>query len=579
MNILGINAYHGDASAALVVDGKLVAAAEEERFNRVKHCAGFPTRAIQFCLAAGGLDVGQLDHLAVSRNPKAHLLQKVLYSLGKAHQLGGMIKDRLYNAMKVRDLRRELANALGVDPARIRGRLHYVEHHQAHLASAFFVSPFEEALVLSVDGMGDFVSTMYGQGKSNEISVFDQVLYPHSLGMLYTATSQYLGFHKYGDEGKVMGLAPYGRPVYLEAFERMVRLLDDGRFELNLDYFTHHESGVQMTWDEGSPVLGMLFSNKFEELLGPARQTGAPLTRREEDVAASLQAMTEKTLFAILRQLRRRSASVRLCLGGGVALNSVFNAKIFDHTDFRELYVQPAAGDDGTAIGAAFHVLHQVLHQPRSFVMTHAYTGPAFSDAEIAAAIAACGLRSETFADEKALLEATAQAIAEGAVVGWFQGGMEFGPRALGHRSIVVDPRRPEMKEILNRRIKHREPFRPFAPSVLLEHTGDYFERTYPSPFMLLVYKVREDKRQVIPAVTHVDQTGRLQTVDRENSPRYYKLIEAFYRKSGVPVVLNTSFNENEPIVCTPQDALHCFQKTQMDVLVLGNHFLRRISG
>ena len=570
MYILGINAYHGDAAAALFQDGRLVAAAEEERFNRIKHCAGFPTRAIQYCLGAAGITVSDLDHVGISRDPSAHLHKKILFSVTRLGKMADKIADRLANAAKVRDLRHELAAAVGVPSAQIKAEFHNVEHHKAHMASCFLVSNFERAAILSIDGFGDFISTMWGVGEGNRFSILGQVEFPHSAGIVYTATTQFLGFPKYGDEGKVMGLAPYGEPRYLERFRDMVRTQDGGGFILNLDYFRHTSEGVEMTWDEGSPQIGAIFSDKFAEVFGPARVYGGPITKRDEDVAASLQARLEEVSAHVLKHLHQKTGGQRLCLAGGVAFNSVMNGKILANTPFKEIFVQPAAGDAGTAVGVCAHLYHVELNHPRGFVMEHPYTGPEYANGEMQRALKAAGLAYRQLDDEE-LTEKAAQAIAEGKVVGWFQGRMELGPRALGNRSIVVDPRRAEMKDILNSRVKKREAFRPFAPSILEECVGQYFEETHPSPSMLMVYAIKQEQRAAIPAVTHVDGSGRLQTVSRKTNPRYHQLIRDFQKLTGIPVVLNTSFNEDEPIVCTPEDAIHCFQKTMMDALYLGN--------
>ncbi|HZQ65902.1 MAG TPA: carbamoyltransferase C-terminal domain-containing protein [Gaiellaceae bacterium] len=571
--ILGLNAYHGDAAAALVVDGELVCAAEEERFNRVKHCAGFPAQAAAWCLAEAGLEAGELDHVAIGRDPKANLGHKLLRTVlhGASPRY---LKARLENAARVRDVRGELTAALGAD---VRAELHHVEHHRAHVASAFFVSPFEDAAVLSVDGFGDFASTMLAEGRGSSLRVLERVLFPHSLGIFYTAVTQWLGFPGYGDEGKVMGLAPYGTPRFLDEMRRMVRPHGD-LFELGLDFFRHDKEGVDMTWDEGTPAIGRLFSDRMEETFGPAREPGSELTAQHEDVAASLQAMLEEAYLQLVRALWERTRIPRICLAGGVALNAVANGRIRPETPFEDVFVQPAAGDSGIAVGAAYHVWHQHLGRPRGFVMDHAYFGPAYADDDCAAALAAAGLDGDRLDDDE-LFTAVAERIAAGDVVGWFQGRMEFGPRALGNRSIVADPRRPDMKDVLNARIKHREPFRPFAPSILAEAAGDWFEQDYTSPFMVLVYKTRAEKRELVPAVNHVDDTGRVQTVTREANERYYRLIEAFERRTGVPILLNTSFNENEPIVMTPAQAVETFQKTRMDLLVLGNLVVRRSGG
>ena len=574
MLILGINASHGGASAALLRDGELVAAAEEERFRRIKYWAGFPSEAIRYCLDEAGVSAYDLDHVAISRDPSANLPRKLLYALARRPSLR-LVRDRLQNAAKVRDPRAALVEALELEAAALRAQFHNVEHHRAHMASAFFVSPFREAAVLSVDGMGDFTSTMWGVGRGGRIEVEGSVGFPHSLGIFYTALTQWLGFPAYGDEGKVMGLAPYGRPRHLEQLRRIVRVQRDGSFELDLDYFVHHTEGAAMTWEEGEPTVGTLFSPRLVSLLGPPRRPGAPITPREEDVAASLQAMLEEAELALLRAVQARTGQRALCLAGGVALNSAFNGKILPATGFEEIYIQAAAGDAGTALGAACYVHCQTLGLPRPAPLMHASTGPQYDDEQIAAALHAQGLRA-TSLDEPELCARAAHLVAGGAVLGWFQGRMEWGPRALGNRSIVADPRRADMKDILNARIKRREPFRPFAPSVLLEAAGDYFDQSYPDPFMLKVYGVRPERRAEIPAVTHVDGTGRLQTVDRPANPRYWALIKAFEAETGVPLVLNTSFNESEPIVCRPREAIDCFLRTRMDALAIGGFLVEK---
>jgi carbamoyltransferase len=569
--ILGINAYHGDAAAALVVDGELVAAAEEERFNRVKHCAGFPASAARWCLADAGIASDELDHVAVSRDPRANLGRKLLRTVRHGAS-ARYLKQRLQNAAQIRDVGSALADALGIEG--IRTQVHNVEHHQAHVASAFFVSPFEDAAILSVDGFGDFASTMLAEGHGNHFEVLDRVIYPHSLGIFYTALTQWLGFPNYGDEGKVMGLAPYGKPRYLGKLRELVRL-DSELFELGLDYFTHDKEGVDMNWDAGSPTINRIYSDQLIELLGPAREPGAEITEHHEDVAASLQALLEDAYLHLAATLWERTRIPNLCLAGGVALNAVANGRLLPETPFDELYIQPAAGDSGTAVGAAFYVWNQELRRPRGFVMEHAYTGPEFGEDEIRTALGEAGVGGELL-DDDVLFATVAERIAAGDVVGWFQGRMEFGPRALGHRSIVADPRSATMKDVLNARIKHRESFRPFAPSILAERAGEWYEQDYPSPFMVLVYKTAADKRDKLAAVNHVDDTGRLQSVEERIEPRYHRLISEFERRTGVPILLNTSFNENEPIVMTPRDAVETFLKTRMDVLVLGNLVVRR---
>ncbi|HVA71850.1 MAG TPA: carbamoyltransferase [Candidatus Limnocylindrales bacterium] len=580
MIILGINAYHANASAAIVVDGRLVAAVEEERLNRVKYAAGLPVKAIQYCLAAAGVSLSEVDHIAVPRNPWARLGTKLRFALRMPH----FALERARVLRRFAGIKEELASAFDIDPHSIRAQFHRVEHHQAHLASAFFVSPFDRAAVLSADGLGDFASTMWGVGEGSRIRVSGSIAFPHSLGMFYTAMTQYLGFLKFGDEYKVMGLAAYGSPAYLGEFRRIVRAEQPIGFRLNLRYFTHHRSGPEMTWRKAgeTPVLGRLFSPFLEEQFGRARAPEQPLEQRHKDFAASMQAHLEDVLLANVNALHAQTKAKTLCLAGGVAFNCVANGKILERTPFERVYVQPAAGDGGLSLGAAFAVYHQILGKPRSFEMDHAFWGPGFAPAEIRQAIAKRPSNSEDThvaeLSEDALLQATARHIAQGKVVGWYQGRAEWGPRALGNRSILADPRRAQMKETLNRRIKHREIFRPFAPSILEEAAGEYFERSHPSPFMTFAYAVRPSKRAVIPAPTHVDGTARLQTVSRQTHPLYWSLLRAFGDLTGVPVLLNTSFNDNEPIVCRPEEALACFERTKMDVLVLGNVLLEKKS-
>jgi carbamoyltransferase len=572
--VLGINAFHAGASACLIRDGQLIAAAEEERFSRVKYQAGFPTRAIRYVLGAARITLQDVDHIGVSRDPSAHLAEKVLYSLRRRPNID-FIAQRLRNAGKVRDIKSSLCDAFDIDVSSLRARFHNVEHHRAHLASAFLVSPFREAAVLSIDGMGDFVSCMWGVGDDRSLDVQQAVHFPHSLGIFYTAITQWLGFPKYGDEGKIMGLAPYGEAVHLDSMRRLVRVQRDGTYELDLDYFVHHAAGATMTWDSQEPELETLYSPRLVKLLGDPRTAGSEITKYHKDVAASLQSMLEEAELALVRRVHRESGQRALCLAGGVALNSAFNGKILTDTPFDDVFIQPAAGDAGTSLGVCFYIYHHILGQPRAYVMKEAYTGPAFDAGSIADALTRYGLPFEAL-DEAALVQRAVDVLERGDVLGWFQGRMEWGPRALGNRSILADPRRADMKGILNDRIKHREAFRPFAPSIIEEATGEYFEQDYPDPFMLKVYPVRPEKQGCIPAVTHVDGTGRLQTVARADAPLYWSLIRSFGDRTGVPVVLNTSFNDNEPIVCTPEEAIECFLRTRMDVLAIGGHLITK---
>ncbi len=572
MIILGINAYHGDASAAILCDGKLIAAAEEERFNRIKHSAGFPYKAIEYCLKEASINIEDVDHIAISRNPSANLHRKIIYLLKKGKFINKMVIDRLANVAKVWDIKSELARYFNVGMDKIKAPVHRIEHHLAHAASTYYVSPFEEATIITVDGFGDFCSTTWGEGKGKNIKILGKVIFPHSLGIFYTALCQFIGFCKYGDEGKVMGLAPYGEPEYIDVMKKIV-LIKDSCFELGLKYFLHHTNGVDMTWKEGSPSIGIIFSDEMKKEFGSARLQGEPIDSRHENIAASMQLMLEEAVFEIIRNAVKNTGINYLALAGGVAFNSVMNGKIKNNTSVERLFIQPAAGDAGTALGAALYVYNTLEKKPERFEMKHAYTGPEFSDKEIEEAINSYNLK---YCYRKDYIEYAAKLLTQGKIIGWFNGRMEYGPRALGNRSIIADPRSAEMKDILNARIKHRESFRPFAPTILREYTNEYFEYDEESPFMLLVYPIKQEKRREIPAVTHIDGTGRLQTIRREDNAPYYDLINNFRKLTGVPLVLNTSFNENEPIVCTPSDAIKCFLMTKMDVLFLSNFCIEK---
>lgn len=568
--VLGINAYHGDASAALFVDGICESAVEEERFSRIKHQAGFPSAAVAWCIEDAGLSPRDIDHVAIGRSPASNLFRKIAYALRHPPSVA-FLTSRLRNAAHVLDVRSSLAAALDVGKEAVPARFHRVEHHRTHIASAFDPSPFEEAATISLDGMGDFISTMWGRGRGTELSVLGEVRHPHSLGHFYQAVTQFLGLHRYGDEFKLMGLASYGEPTFVNELRDVVHLPEDGlQFRINLDYFTHHLRGNDMTWEEGTPEVGPMWSPKMAQVFGRHREVGAAITKRDEDLAASVQAVLEEVGLEILRRLQKTTGSKNLVMAGGVALNCVLNGKIRTGTPFEEIWIQPAANDAGISLGAACWVIHQTLGRPRRWSMEHAYLGTSYEEHDYKRALESARLTYRWLPDEE-LCDFVAKRISDGAVTGWFQGRMEFGPRALGNRSIVCDPRRPDMKDVLNSRIKHREPFRPFAPSILAERTGEWFVDDYPSPYMLLAYDVRPEKRSLIPAVTHVDGSGRLQTVERAHNPRYYELISAFEAQTGVPVLLNTSFNENEPICCRPEEAVDVFARTRMDLLVLGN--------
>ena len=578
--VLGINAFHADSAACLFQNGRMIAAAEEERFIRKKHWSGFPEKAIRYCISEAGVDLHEIGHIAVNSNPFSNAPRKITRLAGRPKQFAYAF-DRISHARR----RWGLANALaGANlPGRFTGRVHRINHHLSHLASSFLVSPFERAVCVSIDGFGDFASAAWGLGDGDRLQVDGQIYYPHSLGVFYQAVTQYLGFPQYGDEYKVMGLAPYGEPRYLEAMRNITHTSKDGIFRLDLSYFTHDSEGFEYRWNGGQPVVGNLYSRRLVDLLGPARAQQEPLEQRHKDIACSLQNYYEELFLKLLNALYERYRVDTLSLAGGCAMNSVANGKVYEKTPFKRVYVQAAAGDAGGAIGAAAWVSTRVVRYPKRFLMDHAYWGPGWDDQVLGQITElhraelnrlGCQIRSEP--DQSTLLKTVARAVSEGNVVGWFQGRMEWGPRALGNRSIVCDPRRADMKEILNQKIKRRESFRPFAPSVLRSHVAEWFETDDDVPFMTQVFRIRQKKRKLIPAVTHVDGTGRLQTVSPQSNERYFGLIEAFYELTEVPMVLNTSFNENEPIVCTPEQAIECYLRTDMDWLVLGSQVISR---
>ena len=582
MRILGLNAYHGDSAACLFVDGKLIAAAEEERFRRIKHWAGLPTSAINYVLEEAKLRLEEVDHIAINRKPGVNNLRRLGFVLTHwPHPK--LIAQKIKNIRSAASVKETLQANYRIE---IKAEVHHVEHHLAHLASAYLVSGFNEAACISIDGFGDFASTAFGIGKGSEVKIDNRVYFPHSLGIFYSALTQFLGFRHYGDEYKVMGLAPYGEPNYLEPLREVVRIRPDGTFRLNLKYFRHHIGNVSYTWKDCAPEVGTLYRRRLVGLLGPARRPDEPLEQKHKDIARSVQATYEKAFFALLQALHKQHPSDNLALAGGCAMNSVANGKVYRRTPFKKMYCPAAAGDAGGAIGAAAFVLSTLNSQLSTDTpLMTAYLGPDASEEEIHALIdwkkkeiADAGCTTSYIGDEEELVSKTAKALADGKIVGWFQGRMEWGPRALGNRSILADPRNAAIKDVLNAKIKRRESFRPFAPSILREEVAEWFETDDDVPFMTKVFQIRTKYRDMIPAVIHVDGTGRLQTVHKETNPRYYRLIEHFRDLTGVPLVLNTSFNESEPVVCYPEEALDCFLRTEMDILVLANFFLERKS-
>ena len=582
MNIIGLNAFHGDSAACLYRDGKLIAAVEEERFRRVKHWAGFPSESIGYCLSASGLLLSDIDVIAINSDSSAARWDKVKFVLSGAPSFK-LVKEKLLVRGKRKGITEWLQEAFPEQT--FNGTIERVEHHLAHLASAYSVSGFENSAVISVDGFGDFASAAWGTGQGGKIDMHQRVAFPHSLGIFYQAMTQYLGFPHYGDEYKIMGLAPYGKPRYAKQMDQIVRADGKGCFDLTLKYFCHHKQPIGYEWDGTSPSVSQLYTPALVELLGPARDPKAPLEQFHMDLARSIQDAYERTFFNMLDVLHARTQLHHLSIAGGCGMNSVANGKVHLRTPFKHIYVQSAAGDAGGAIGAAViagqrHGVNR--HEP----MRHAYLGPSYSDSEVEQLLnehvddprlKKCVIQRNV--DLETLYDTVSDDLIAGRVVGWFQGAMEWGPRALGNRSILGDPRRTDMKDILNLKIKRRESFRPFAPSILEEHVEEWFESNAPVPFMMKVFQIKEDKRGEIPAVCHVDGSGRLQTVSVETNERYWKLINSFYSKTGVPMLLNTSFNENEPVVCKPIEALDCFLRTKMDVLVLGTARIFRSAG
>ena len=580
MYIIGINAYHADSSACILKDGKLITAVEEERFTRIKHFAGFPKKSIEHCLETCKINLSDVNYFAINRDPKANNLKRFFYVLKKRPSIS-LLFDRLKNRKKYQSIKKTLDQEFPDD--KFKGDVINIEHHLAHLSSCFHVSPFEEACVLSVDGFGDFASSAWGYGKNNDIKIDKKIHFPHSLGIFYQSITQYLGFKNYGDEYKIMGLAPYGKPEYLDKLKKILILKPNGEFELNLKYFKFHKSNFNYTWNSGTVSIDDLYSNEMEVLLGKSRTKDEELTDFHKDIAHSTQKIYEEAFLNIVNTLYNKYKSKNLCIAGGCGMNSVANGKVKKLTNFENVYIQPAAGDAGGAIGSAFSTYHNILKQPKSFVMKHAYWGNSYSEDYIKSLLEKNKFKLDKnfevkkIHDQSELSKDVASEIADGKVVGWFQGKMEWGPRALGNRSILGDPRRKDMKDILNLKIKRRESFRPFAPSILSENVDKWFEIDDKVPFMMKVYQIKEDKRSIIPAVTHVDGSGRLQTVSSEINNKYYSLINEFFKLTKVPILLNTSFNENEPIVCKPEEALDCFLRTKMDLLVLENILIKRI--
>ena len=572
--ILGINAYHPAASAALIIDGVPVVAIAEERLNRVKNYSGFPKLAIDQCLSISGVSWPDVNAVSIARDTRSNILPKSLYALRHpdfTNNFRSIVKRRSH-LRQVTDL---IASTFDLDPASLRFSTHYVEHHIAHTASAYFASPWESAAGLTVDGSGDFVTCLLSRCEGNNIVAQQKIFSPHSLGNFYTAICQFIGFDKYGDEGMVMGLAPLGQDAYSGLMKKMLDYTD-GKITANEKYLSPIGLSEGMHTDEsGNVSLERHYSKQLCRDLGEPRISGEVITERDKNLACSLQTHFEAIYLELVGRASRLNQSDKLVLAGGCALNSVANGKIFQSTSIRDTFIQPAAGDDGLALGSALYVSNSIFREGQRWVMENSYLGPEFSDREVESALDLVDVRPRKMARDE-LLKTTAKFLSEGKIVGWFQGRMEWGPRALGNRSILAHPGLPQMKGLLNSRIKNRESFRPFAPSVLAEHQSDIFDEAYPSPNMLHVYGIRASWRDRLPAVNHVDNTGRIQTVSKTENSLYYDLIHRFWSLTGIPVLLNTSFNENEPIVCSPHDAINCFLRANIDVLVIGSFVCER---
>jgi carbamoyltransferase len=569
--IIGLNAFHPDAAVCALKDGRLVAAVAEERLGkRHKHVGGFPGAALREVLRMAGSTIREVDYLAIGNDGNANLGDKVSHVLATPVASARSVLTHFQRRSRMKSMRQLVADACGVTEAECRFKVVRVEHHLAHIASSYFASDFDQAAGFSYDAAGDFASAMYARCEGNQIHILDRVIMPDSLGFFYTALCQFIGFDRFGEEYKVMGLAAYGKPGYLELMRELLRSQGNGRFRLNPDYFVSLGKNLEECLDEhGEIVLPPLYSAELEKRLGPPRRRGDEITGRERDVAASCQAHFEEIVLACLKSLHARAPTENLVTAGGCALNGVCNSRILRETPFKKSYIQCAASDDGTAIGAALYVWNTVLKQPRAGLIDHAYWGPEHAEADMEAALVKAGLQFEK-CDRSGLLERAAAHLNSGHVTGWYQGRSEWGPRALGNRSILAHPGWPGMKDLINQKIKRREAFRPFAPTILADETINYFEQNVESPFMMHVVKIRPDKRPAMAAVCHEDGTGRLHTVRQSQNALYYDLIKTFSQRSGLPVVLNTSFNENEPIVDTPRQAVDCFLRTDMDVLCLG---------
>lgn len=568
MIILGINAYHADSSASLLINGKIICATEEERFTRIKHWAGLPLQSIEFCLEYAKISIDQVDSICIGRDPKSKILNKILYSIKNFTSAKEMLIQRLSNRTDLNDFNQIIKNHFGYCP-----KVHFIEHHRAHLASAFFSSPFNKSTIVSIDGSGDFSTVMIAKGENSKIEVLDSQDFPVSLGILYTAFTQFLGFPYYGDEYKVMGLSPYGNPVYLKELRSIVWSGNKSIIDWDKRFFNLKNGAI--SYENNQPVAPEIFSSHFEKLFGKKREKSEPINQRHKDIACSLQRRTEEIIFEILEKAFSLGDSKNICIAGGVAQNSVANGKIIKNTSFEKMYIPSAGHDAGISMGAAQYQYFHNMNNNRIDALYDANLGIEFSNSQIKTFLFSKNLKYK-YLDDKNLFIYIANLISTEKVVGFFDGQAEFGPRALGSRSILADPRNQNAQKLLNEKIKKRESFRPFAPSILEEFGDDFFENYQFTPFMERVLPIKKNKRKLIPAVTHVDGSGRLQSVSKKLRPRYHALINEFYKITGIPILINTSFNENEPVVNKPEEALDCFLRTNLDVLVLGNYVLEK---
>jgi carbamoyltransferase len=578
MYILGLNVFHGDCSACLFKDDKLIAAIEEERITRIKHAAGFPINSIKFCLDFAKIDISDIDHVAINRNPNLRFFTKSIYALKNVMNTR-KIFDRIKNYKKINSLEDEFQKHFST---KLKNKVFLVDHHLAHAASSVLMSNFDDCNYITIDGFGDFLSTTIGKFSNQKFNTIQDVKFPHSLGLFYTAITQFLGFKKYGDEYKVMGLSSYGKPIYVDKINKLVRFDYKNLFKLNLDYFKHHNEGVEMSWLDGEPKLGDVFSDKLIDLLGHPREKDDPIESRHMDIASSTQIVFEEITIKILNRLYELNSSDNLCLSGGCAMNSVFNGKILQNTKYKNIYINHSPGDSGGSIGAGMIAINKIYKKIVKIEDTP-YLGPNYTMDEIKIILdnysdkfEKLNIKIIELNNNEDLVKSIVKNLSLNKVIGLFQGRMEFGSRALGNRSIICDPRNPNIKDLLNLKIKNREQFRPFAPSVLLESVSDWFENNDDVPFMSKVHKIKKEKAELVPGVVHVDGTCRLQSVSKINNSLYYDIIEKFKETTGIPMILNTSFNENEPIVCKPEEAINCFLRTKMDNLFIEKYLIFR---